>query len=132
MRRRAEAAAERARAEAQVLEGRERVLFGSLILVAGVTVGVAVSGVILIFSGGLTVGIVSGAIGLLTGAGTIILRNMTKELNGRKQKLLEHEREDSQLLAAIGVALLIPDPDKQNNALAELAATMVARVSPKH
>lgn len=128
MRSRAEAAAVRSREEARTLERREQAVFVSLILVAVATVLVALSSIVLIFINALTVGIASGAIGLLTGGGTLALRSMGQELQGRRQDLLSHERDDRRLLAAIGVALLIPDADRQNKALAELATVMVARM----
>jgi hypothetical protein len=123
-----EADAERRRKQVDILNRREQILFVSLLFVAAFTVIIATSGVVLIFLAKLTVGIVSGATGLLTGTGTVVLRNMGKQLERRQNELAAEAKEDADLIKTIRITYMINDPDQQNAAFADLATRLRARI----
>ena len=128
MRKRTEAAAEKARSESATLQKREQLVFVGFVAIAGVTALTCVVGVILIFLKLIAVAIVSEAAALLSGAGTVALRNIASDLRRRQEELSNAEREEAQILAAIGITLMIPDPTRKNEAIATLAAKMTDRI----
>jgi hypothetical protein len=128
MRKRTEASAEQARTDAAVVEKREQLVFVGFVIIAAVTAIAVVVGVVLIFLKLLAVAIVSEAAAVLAGSGTVVLRNIANDLRKRQEELGRAEREATQILTAIGVTLMIPDPARKNDAIAALAAKMTDRI----
>lgn len=106
------------------LRRREDTVFRAFLYAASLTIGIIVIGVVLIFLNLVALGVVSGVVGLLPGAGTIILNRLSQDVKTQRQQLLEQRDDNLKVLQAIQATLIIPDPNRQNEAMASLAAKL--------
>ena len=122
-------AARRLQEEIRTLHWQEVALFLVSIVAALTSVTLVVVGVILVFQGSLDSAGLATGMAVVSGAGTAGLRSMTAELRDRRDQLEDREQDSAQTLRAVGAALMIPDGDRRDSALAELASHMAKRVA---
>ncbi len=122
-------AARRLQEEIRTLHWQEVSLFIVSIIAALASLTLVVVGVVLVFQGSLGSAALSAGMAVVSGAGTAGLRAMTSELRDRRDQLEDREQDSAQTLRAVGAALMIPDGDKRDAALAELAFHMSKRVA---
>ena len=123
------AAADAAEKDAQIIRTREKMLFRMFLVAAVTTFLFAAAGVALIFSGYLAVGVVSAAVAVLPGSGTAILRGMAKQQQAARAARAATADDDRRVWQAVQAAMMIPDPQERNAAMADLAKTFARRIS---
>jgi hypothetical protein len=123
------AAAHAAEKDAEVMRDREQTLFRMFLAAAVVTFVFAAAGIALIFTGSLAVGIVSAAIAIFPGSGTAILRGMAKQQQAARSAKSAAADEDRYVWQAVQAAMMIPDPQKRNAAMVQLAERFASRIS---
>jgi hypothetical protein len=76
---------------------------------------------VLIFNERLTIGIVSEAVGILPGAGTLILNRLSKQIREHINRVSSLRENNLKVLHAIQTALLVPSLDKRSDTIVSLA-----------
>jgi len=122
-----EQAAQDARDEAAVLKVRETAVFWGMMSAATITIILVVTGIILVFRGSLTIGVVSGAVGLLPAAGTVILSRLANSLSRRREQQSMKAEENRKVLQAIQASLMIPDSKRRSASIADLSDKLALR-----
>jgi hypothetical protein len=93
----------------------------ALFIAAIGTLAVASLCAYLVIARGIGLGLVSGAIGLLTGAGTLLLRRMSSQIAERERDLSRRRVENLNALRAIQATQMISDSAKRDTAIEALA-----------
>jgi hypothetical protein len=122
-------AADAAEKDAQIIRSREKMLFRMFVVAAVITFLFAAAGVVLIFSGYLAVGVVSAAVAVLPGSGTAILRGMATQQQAARAARAATADDDRRVWQAVQAAMMIPDSQERNAAMADLAKTFARRIS---
>ena len=106
---------------------RERSLYAAHLVCALLTVVLAFGTVGLVLAGLVPVAVASGAIGILPGAGTLLLRRMWREERSHRDALEERRNEHAELLDAIEFALALPDAGERGRQAAALSQRLQER-----
>jgi hypothetical protein len=127
-------AAARQRIELQRVanDRRESILFVLLLVAAVITVAIAAAGILLILTGHSAVGVVSTAVAILPGVGTLSLRRLWHSVRGRRDELRRYEKEHDALVEAIEFTLGLPDSAERDRKTADLADRLQARAFASH
>jgi len=125
---RADAARQSLRNEAAALRAHEGIVFALMVACAVISILLVIAGVGLIAANVLAVGSLSELVALLSGSGSAWLRRVHKDTAKRREILTRQEQEEARVIRAMGVALMIPDEQKRNTAMAKLASTLTANL----
>lgn len=106
---------------------REATLYAVLLATAVLTAAFAFVAVALVVTGHAPVGLASGALALLPGAGTVLMRRMWQKERSDRDALDERRNEHARLLDAIEFTLSLPDGAERNRQAAELAVRLQDR-----
>jgi hypothetical protein len=106
---------------------REATLYATLLLAALLTAAFAFVAVALVLAGHEPVAAASGALALLPGAGTVLIRRMWHKERTHRDVLEERRNEHARLLDAIEFALSLPDGAERSRQTAELATRLQDR-----
>src|SRR6266487_4773174 len=95
LRRRVEAASEETKQDGRTLRKRESAIFLASIVSGVVAIGLIVSGFVLMVISQLAFAVVSECVGLLSGGGTAIFRQLARETGRRREALSAKESEEA-------------------------------------
>jgi hypothetical protein len=126
LQRRESLAVERLREEIKTLRTQERMVFAVSIAAAIASIVLVFVGSIQVIRGKLPAASLSAGMAVFSGVGTAYLRWMARDIRERRDQLAAQEDEEAKALRAVGITLMIPDHDKRDSAMAELASRMAA------
>jgi hypothetical protein len=126
LQRRESLAVERLREEIKTFRTQERMVFAVSIVAAFASIALVFIGSIQVIRGKLPAASLSAGMAVFSGVGTAYLRWMAKDIRERRDQLAAQEDEEAKALRAVGITLMIPDHDKRDSAMAELASRMAA------
>jgi hypothetical protein len=109
------------------LRQRERILFVGLFGGGILALLFASIGILLIYTGNTPVGVVSSAVAIFPGAGTLILSRLSKTLKEQRGNIASKEQENMRVLQAIQATLMIPGEEQRASAIARLAGQLTDR-----
>ena len=113
--------------ELEDLRNERRTVFRMLLLAVVITFVFLLIGAALVFAGVIAVGVLSGLVALVPGAGTLILRRMENRIDREKDEADALRERKVQLLQAIQVTLLIEGAEERDRAVTELAGELRTR-----
>jgi hypothetical protein len=113
-----------------VARGREGVLYGAQLFAALITIVLALVAVGLIFAGSVPVAVASGAIAILPGSGTVLLRGIWTQERGQRDKLEAARSEAAATIDSIEAARSVPDDEARARLMVQLAERVQQRLSP--
>jgi hypothetical protein len=113
--------------DAKAIRTSESQVHNALLAAGIVTVALAAVGVLLVLAGYVPVGVVSAAVAILPGVGTVILMRQSSKLTERRRELTDLRGENLRVLAAIQAILIIPDAIDRNRQIGAFAADLARR-----
>jgi hypothetical protein len=121
---------EEARRQAAALRRREDLLFMTSIATVGLGLALIATGAGLVFLGLTPLGALSGVIGVLSGAGTAVLREATSRTARQRAEADNRAIEEGRRLQTIGFHLMITDERARTRAMVKLASRLTATIEP--
>jgi len=109
------------------LHAMEAVVFWIMIVAGVITILLIVLGAIFVFLDKVTAGVITEVMGLMPGAGTLILRRLAKNLENRSSRISQDREDNLRILEAIQATLLNPDPVERSAKAAALAEGLLGR-----
>jgi hypothetical protein len=106
---------------------REATLYRAQLIAALLTVVVGFLAVGLVFAGAVPVGVATGAVGIIPGSGTVLLRRMWQRERSARDFLEERRNEHAGIVDAIEGTLSVPDPSERDRLAAQLAERLQER-----
>lgn len=110
-----------------VARGREKALFAAQFIAAVAAMILAFAAVALVFAGLVPLAAASGAVAILPGSGTVLLRRMWNKERSYRDQLDERRSEAANLIDAIEGALTMPDVAERNRLATQLAERLQER-----
>jgi hypothetical protein len=108
-------------------QARESRLFAALVVVGLITLLAALVAVVLVLTGNSTVAVASGALALLPGTGTVLIRRLWRGERGALDLLSQRHNEHANIHDAAQFTLALPDGRERREQMAELATGLRER-----
>ncbi len=130
LRRKVEAAHEASVTRVGELKQQETTVFRWLIVAAVAALVVAVSGVVTVFTGTISVAAVEGAAALVSGVGSANLWRLYRSISAERDRIGGHENERLRMLEAVDLAFVIQDPKVREVEIVEMVRKMAIYAFP--